>query len=178
MVVDIGGGTSEAAVVSMNDIVVWSSVRVGGNRIDQAIIGYVRKKYNLIIGEQTAEETENPDRLALSPLEDELRMDVRGRDQVTGLPKTIQVTSEEVTEAMPTRSAPSSPPCARRWRKPRPSWPPTLSTGAWCSPAAAPKLRNVDTPADPRDQACPASWPRTRSPAWPSAPAGRWKTWK
>jgi len=99
MVVDIGGGTSEAAVVSMNDIVVWSSVRVGGNRIDQAIISYIRKKYNLIIGEQTAEELKIQIGSAI-PLEDELAMDVRGRDQVTGLPKTISVTSEEVTEAI------------------------------------------------------------------------------
>ena len=99
MVVDIGGGTSEAAVVSMNDIVVWSSVRVGGNRIDQAIISYIRKKYNLIIGEQTAEELKIQIGSAI-PLEDELTMDVRGRDQVTGLPKTISVTSEEVTEAI------------------------------------------------------------------------------
>jgi rod shape-determining protein MreB len=99
MVVDIGGGTSEAAVVSMNDIVVWSSVRVGGNRIDQAIISYIRKKYNLIIGEQTAEELKIQIGSA-TPLEDELTMDVRGRDQVTGLPKTISVSSEEVTEAI------------------------------------------------------------------------------
>jgi rod shape-determining protein MreB len=99
MVVDIGGGTSEAAVVSMNDIVVWSSVRVGGNRIDQAIISYIRKKYNLIIGEQTAEELKIQIGSAI-PLEDELTMDVRGRDQVTGLPKTISVTSKEVTEAI------------------------------------------------------------------------------
>ncbi len=99
MVVDMGGGTSEAAVVSMNDIVVWSSVRVGGNRIDQAIISYIRKKYNLIIGEQTAEELKIQIGSA-TPLEDELTMDVRGRDQVTGLPKTISVTSEEVTEAI------------------------------------------------------------------------------
>ncbi len=99
MVVDIGGGTSEAAVVSMNDIVVWSSVRVGGNRIDQAIISYIRKKYNLIIGEQTAEELKIQIGSAIA-LEDELTMDVRGRDQVTGLPKTISVTSEEVTEAI------------------------------------------------------------------------------
>ncbi len=99
MVVDIGGGTSEAAVVSMNDIVVWSSVRVGGNRIDQAIISYTRKKYNLIIGEQTAGELKIQIGSAI-PLEDELTMDVRGRDQVTGLPKTISVTSEEVTEAI------------------------------------------------------------------------------
>jgi len=99
MVVDMGGGTSEAAVVSMNDIVVWSSVRVGGNRIDQAIIAYVRKKYNLIIGEHTAEDLKIQIGSATT-LEDELTMDVRGRDQVTGLPKTISVTSEEVTEAI------------------------------------------------------------------------------
>lgn len=99
MVVDIGGGTSEAAVVSMYDIVVWSSVRVGGIRIDQAIINYIRKKYNLIIGEQTAEEIKIQIGSAL-PLQDPLSLEVRGRDQVAGLPKTILVTSDEVTEAI------------------------------------------------------------------------------
>ncbi len=99
MVVDIGGGTTEAAVVSMNDIVVWSSIRVGGNRLDQAIVNYIRKKYNLIIGDQTAEELKIQIGSAL-PLEDELRMEIKGRNQVTGLPKTITVTSEEVMEAM------------------------------------------------------------------------------
>ncbi|NOZ70915.1 MAG: rod shape-determining protein [Chloroflexi bacterium] len=99
MVVDIGGGTSEAAVVAMNDIVVWSSVRVGGNRIDRAIIAYIRRKYNLIVGEQTAEELKIQIGSAL-PLEEELAMEVRGIDQVAGLPKTITVTSEEVTEAI------------------------------------------------------------------------------
>ncbi|MCO6450130.1 MAG: rod shape-determining protein [Caldilineales bacterium] len=99
MVVDVGGGTSEAAVVSMNDIVVWSSVRVGGNRIDQSIIAYVRKKYSLIIGEQTAEELKIQIGSAV-PLDDILTMEVRGRDQVTGLPKTISITSDEVTDAI------------------------------------------------------------------------------
>ncbi|MCX7852279.1 MAG: rod shape-determining protein [Caldilineales bacterium] len=99
MVVDIGGGTSEAAVVSMYDIVVWSSVRVGGIRIDQAIINYIRKKYNLIIGEQTAEEIKIQIGSAL-PLQDPLSLEVRGRDQVAGLPKTIIVTSDEITEAI------------------------------------------------------------------------------
>jgi rod shape-determining protein MreB len=99
MVVDIGGGTSEAAVVSMHDIVVWSSVRVGGNRIDQAIINFVRKKYNLIIGEQTAEEIKIQIGSAL-PLEDPLTLEVRGRDQVAGLPRTITVTSDEATDAI------------------------------------------------------------------------------
>ena len=99
MVVDIGGGTTEAAVVSMYDIVVWSSVRVGGNRFDESIINYVRKKYNLLIGEQTAEEIKIGIGSAL-PMEDERFMEVRGRDQVTGLPKIIQISSSEVTEAL------------------------------------------------------------------------------
>jgi rod shape-determining protein MreB len=99
MVVDIGGGTSEAAVISMYDIVVSTSVRVGGNKIDEAIMAYVRKKYNLMIGEQTAEEIKIAIGSAL-PLEEEMTMEVRGRDQVAGLPKTITITSGEVTEAM------------------------------------------------------------------------------
>jgi len=99
MVVDVGGGTTEAAVISMNDIVVWSSVRVGGIRTDEAIIGYVRKKYNLIIGEQTAEEIKIQIGSAL-PLAEQLTLEVRGRDQVAGLPKTITLTSGEITEAI------------------------------------------------------------------------------
>ncbi|GAB4516975.1 MAG: rod shape-determining protein [Anaerolineae bacterium] len=99
MVVDIGGGTTEAAVVSMYDIVVWSAVRVGGNRIDEAIQAYIRKKYNLMIGEQTAEEIKIKIGSAL-PIDPDLSMEVKGRDQVTGLPKTIQITAGEVTEAI------------------------------------------------------------------------------
>jgi rod shape-determining protein MreB and related proteins len=99
MVVDMGGGTTEAAIVSMYDIVVWSSVRVGGNRLDESIINYIRKKYNLLVGEQTAEEIKIAIGSAL-PLEEERRMEVRGRDQVNGLPKTIEINSSEVTEAM------------------------------------------------------------------------------
>jgi rod shape-determining protein MreB len=99
MVVDMGGGTTEAAVVSMYDIVVWSSVRVGGNRFDEAIVNYIRKKYNLLVGEQTAEEIKIGIGSAL-PLEEERTMEVRGRDQVNGLPKIMQITSSEVTEAI------------------------------------------------------------------------------
>ena len=99
LVVDIGGGTSEAAVISMNGIVEFASVRVGGNRIDESIVSYVKRKYNLMIGEQTAEEAKITIGSAL-PLEEELIMEVRGRDQVSGLPKTIEITSGEVTEAI------------------------------------------------------------------------------
>jgi rod shape-determining protein MreB len=99
MVVDIGGGTSEAAVISMNDIVVSSSVRVAGVRIDEAIVSYVRKKYNLMIGSPTAEEIKFRIGSAM-PLEEEMSMEIQGRDQVAGLPRTITITSGEVTEAI------------------------------------------------------------------------------
>lgn len=99
MVLDMGGGTTECAVVSMYDIVVWSSVRIGGNRFDEAIVNYVRKKYNLLIGEQTAEDIKIAIGSAL-PMEDERQMELRGRDQVTGLPKIMQISSSEVTEAI------------------------------------------------------------------------------
>ena len=99
MIVDIGGGTTEAAVISMNDIVVSSSIRVGGNKLDEAIAAYIRKKYNLLVGDTTAEEIKIQIGSAL-PLDEDLVMEVRGRDQVAGLPKTIQITSGEVTEAI------------------------------------------------------------------------------
>lgn len=99
MVVDVGGGTTEAAIVSMYDIVVWSAVRVGGNRIDEAIQAYIRKKYNLMVGEQTAEEIKIKIGSAL-PIDPDISMEVKGRDQVSGLPKTIMITAGEVTEAI------------------------------------------------------------------------------
>jgi rod shape-determining protein MreB and related proteins len=102
MVLNMGGGTSEAAVISVNGIVVASSARVGGNKIDEAIAGYIKRKYNLMIGDRTAEEIKITIGSALKPErpEDQLEMDVRGRDQVTGLPKTIAMKSGEVTEAI------------------------------------------------------------------------------
>lgn len=99
MIVNIGGGASEAAVISMFGIVVSSSVRVAGNKLDEAIMSYIRRKYNLIIGDHTAEEIKITIGSAL-PLDDSLTMEVRGRDQVAGLPRTISVTSSEITDAM------------------------------------------------------------------------------
>ena len=90
MVVDIGGGRTEAAVISMYGIVVSESVRVAGDRIDDAIVAYVKRRYNLMIGDRTAEEMKMQIGAAV-PLEQELKMDVRGRDQISGLPKTITV---------------------------------------------------------------------------------------
>jgi len=99
MVVDIGGGTSEAAVVAMYGIVVSGSVRVGGVKFDEAIASYIRRKYNLMIGEKTAEEIKIAIGSAL-PLEEPEEMDVKGRDQVAGLPRTIKISSDEITEAL------------------------------------------------------------------------------
>ncbi len=98
-IVNIGGGTSEAAVVSMNDIVVSGAVRVGGNKLDEAIASYVKRKYNLMIGDQTAEEIKIQIGSAL-PMEEDLTMEVRGRDVVAGLPKIVTIKSGEVTEAI------------------------------------------------------------------------------
>ncbi|EMR05815.1 Rod shape-determining protein MreB [Bhargavaea cecembensis DSE10] len=99
MVVDIGGGTTEVAVISLGGIVTSESIRVGGDAMDQAIISYIRKTYNLTIGDRTAEQikieigsakvTENPE-----------KMEIRGRDLLTGLPKTIEISSEEIAEAL------------------------------------------------------------------------------
>jgi rod shape-determining protein MreB len=99
MVIDIGGGTTEIAVVALGGIVVSRSLRVGGNRFDEAIASYIRRKYNLMIGERTAEEVKIAIGTAL-PLERELTMDVRGRDLIAGLPRTIPLTSSEAMEAM------------------------------------------------------------------------------
>jgi rod shape-determining protein MreB len=99
MIIDIGGGTTEIAVISLGGIVVSRSVRVGGNRFDDAIASYIRKKYNLMVGERTAEEVKIAIGTAL-PLERELHMEVRGRDLIAGLPRTIPLTSSEVMEAL------------------------------------------------------------------------------
>lgn len=101
MIVDIGGGTTEAAVICLGGVVVHNSVRVGGNKIDEAIITYIRKKYNLSIGDRMAEDIKINIGSAtpLKPSE-EMSIEVSGRDTITGLPRTIKVSSGEVTEAV------------------------------------------------------------------------------
>ncbi|MEK7120040.1 MAG: rod shape-determining protein, partial [Patescibacteria group bacterium] len=99
MIVNIGGGTSEIAVISLGGIVSWSSIRVGGNKLDEAIMDYMRKKYNLAIGERTAELIKIQIGSAL-PIKEKKEMDVRGRDLILGLPKTIKISTNEVVEAI------------------------------------------------------------------------------
>jgi len=99
MIVNIGGGTAEIAVISLSDIVVAKSHRVGGNRFDEAITLYIRRKYNLMIGDRTAEQVKVEIGSAL-PLEEELTMSVKGRDMIAGLPREVLITSTEITEAM------------------------------------------------------------------------------
>lgn len=99
MIVDMGGGTSEIAVISLGGIVANTSVRLGGNKFDSAITEYIRKKYNLAIGERTAEDVKIKIGSALF-LEDKMKMKIRGRDTISGLPRTIIITSDDVTIAI------------------------------------------------------------------------------
>jgi rod shape-determining protein MreB len=99
MIVDIGGGTTEVAVISLGGIVASQSVRVGGDELDEAIIQFIKKEYSLALGERTSEEV----KIALGsawPLQEELHAEIRGRDLVTGLPKTIVTTTEEIRDAI------------------------------------------------------------------------------
>ncbi|HEX2240909.1 MAG TPA: rod shape-determining protein, partial [Actinomycetota bacterium] len=99
MVVDIGGGTTEVAVVSLGGIVTSQSIRIGGDELDEAIINYIKKEYSLMLGERTAEDIKVQVASAF-PMPDEPNAEIRGRDLVTGLPKTIIVSAEEIRRAI------------------------------------------------------------------------------
>jgi rod shape-determining protein MreB len=99
MIIDIGGGTTEVALISLSGIVFSRSVRVAGDELDEAIAGYMKRAYNLMIGERTAEEIKIKIGSAY-PMEKEVGMEVKGRDLVAGLPKTLTITSQEVREAL------------------------------------------------------------------------------
>jgi rod shape-determining protein MreB len=99
MIVDIGGGTTEVAVISLGGIVTAQSIRVAGDELDEAVLQYVKKEFSLAIGDRTAEEIKIQMGSAW-PLEEELTADIRGRDLISGLPRTIQITTEQVREAV------------------------------------------------------------------------------
>src|SRR4029079_4577435 len=99
MIVDIGGGTTEVAVISLGGIVTAQSVRVAGDELDEAVLQYVKKEFSMAVGERTAEEIK-VQRGSAWPLEEELSADIRGRDLISGLPRTITLTTEQVREAI------------------------------------------------------------------------------
>ena len=174
IVVDVGGGTSEVAVISLGGIVVSESIRVGGDEMDDAIVDYVKREYKLMIGQQTAEEIKLEIGSAF-PLDEEVQAEVRGRDLVSGLPKTIVLSSEEVRSAL---EGPLSQ-IIGAVKETLDRTPPELASdimdrgimlagGGACSRASttacATRLR------------CPAIWPSRRSPAWRSDRAARWRS--
>jgi len=99
MIIDVGGGTTEVAVISLAGVVFCKSIRIGGDELDEAIIQYLKKTYNLMIGERTAEEIKIKIGSAY-PLQEEMTMEVKGRDLVAGLPHTLTISSEEIREAL------------------------------------------------------------------------------
>lgn len=99
MIINMGGGTSEVAVIALGNVVAWTSLRVAGNKFDQAISNYVKKRYSLAIGEQTAETVKIEIGSAL-PLKEKMEAQLRGRDLLSGLPKDIRITSNEIAEAL------------------------------------------------------------------------------
>lgn len=99
MIINVGGGTTEVAIISLGGIVVQASARVAGNRLDEAIATYTRRKYDLLIGERTAEDIKIRIGSAL-PLREELTMEIKGRDSISGLPRMLELSSGEVTEAI------------------------------------------------------------------------------
>src|SRR4028118_1387159 len=174
MIVDIGGGTTDIAVISLSGIVYSRAVRVAGNEMDEAITSFIKRKYNLLIGERTAEMIKiNPG--PAFPLDEQLSMDVRGRNLIEGIPKTITITDDEVREALAdsvstivnaVRVAPERTPPApagapgergRRVRRPRARGP-----GGLCRAAA--RFSRTSTGGSPSRRGCPSRSPRARSP--------------
>ena len=171
MVVDVGGGTSEVAVISLGGIVVSQSLRVGGYDLDDAITNHIRLEHRMAIGSQSAEAI----KLAVgaaSPLREKLSTRIRGRDLLSGLPRELELDSDEVRSAIDPPWPTSSPPSTARSRRRRPSWRPTSPPTAWSSPAAARSCAASPTASTARP-GCRSTSPTPRSPAWPTAPASR-----
>jgi rod shape-determining protein MreB len=155
LIVDIGGGTTEVAVISLGGIVVSRSIRIGGDEMDQDIVAFARREYNLFLGERTAEDIKIAIGSAYPGDWDAQRVALRGRDLLTGLPRSVEVGADQIREAIEPSvqqivdtvkdTIEETPPEA-------PCWP--ASTGGW-----------------PRRPRCRSTWPTIRSPAWPAEPA-------
>ena len=161
MVVDVGGGTTEVAVISLGGIVTSLSVRTAGDELDRAITSWMKKEHALLLGEATAEEVKMTLGSAF-PGPADGQAEIRGRDLVSGLPRTV------ASSAPPRSARRSRSRCTRSSTRfgspstrPRPSWPATSWTAGWCSPAAAPCCA-ASTSGCATRPACPSTWPRTR----------------
>src|SRR3989338_8396079 len=135
MICDIGGGTTEVAVISLGGMVVAKSIDVAGDEMDECIVQYFRRKHNLVIGETTAEEVKIQIG-SVFPLKEEKTIEGKGRDQAKGLPKTILVTSEEIRQALMEPVQLIVDVIKQCSKPPRPNFLRTWWTAAWCSPAA------------------------------------------
>lgn len=175
MVVDIGGGSTDIAVISLGGIVRSESLRIAGNEMDQAIILHIRQKYNLLIGERTAEELKiRLGRAKLLPGEEKEVAEVRGRDLLTGLPRTAEIPAEDIVEAL-------QEPLSKIFQgvrnvlesTPR-SLPRTSTSGASSSPGAGPSLGTWTWPCR-RPPASPWWWRRTPLRPWPWALGRPWR---
>jgi hypothetical protein len=175
MVVDIGGGTTEVGVISLGGIVYAGSVRVGGDKFDEAIINYIRRNYGMLIGETTAEEIKKEIGSAF-PGSEVREKEVKGRNLAEGIPRSFTISSNEILEALTeplnaivsaVKSALAN--AARAVGQ-------ILPRKAWCSPAAG-RCCATWTACSWRRLGCRLSLPMTRSPAWYAVPARPWRRW-
>ena len=157
MVVDIGGGTSEVAVISLGGIVVSQSIRVGGDELDEAIINYAKREYKLLIGQQTAEEVKLEIGSAFPP-EEEVQAEIRGRDMSPGCRRRSCSPARRSARRSRSRWCRSSMRSRRRSTGLRPSWHPTSWTVGSCSPAGARSCR-ASTTGCARRRRCRPIWP-------------------
>ncbi len=160
MVVDVGGGTTEVAVISLGGIVVAESIRIAGDEFDEAIISHVKRAYNVLIGERTAEEIKFEIGSAWTMLE-EVDVEVRGRDLLTGLPRTVTMESEEIREALEEPLAAIIAAVKGTLERRRQSWRATSWSSESFSPAAARCCTALMTVSSTR-QVCRSTSLRTR----------------
>ena len=133
MIVDIGGGTTEVAVIALGGIVASTSLRIAGNALDLAIVEHVRREFSMLVGERTAEELKISIGTAY-PVSAQLRAEIRGRDLATGMPRNVTISADELRKAMDGPLTSIIGAVAPRWTAARPSWPVTSSPVASCSP--------------------------------------------
>ena len=170
MVIDIGGGTTEIAVIALSGIVSDTSIRTGGDELDQAIVQFMRKNYNLLVGEPTAEAIKIKIGSA-APTGDEREMEVKGRDLVSGIPKTVRVHSAEIREAIQEPIQQIVDAVRRALEITPPELASDIVDRGIVMTGGGALIRGLDILLA-QETACRSTWTRTRSPAWCGAPGG------